>query len=58
MRDEILFGAVGVAGVVVMTVACFAFTGQNGTVLAAASGAIGTIIGLVLGRRSITGGGL
>jgi len=54
MRDEILLGAVGVAGVVVMTVACFYFTGTDGVILAAASGAIGTIIGLVLGRRSVS----
>lgn len=52
MRDEILLGAVGDAGVVVMTVACFYFTGQDGAILAAASGAIGTIIGVVLGRKS------
>lgn len=58
MRDEILLGVVAVAGVVVMTVACFYFTGQDGTILAAASGAIGTIIGVILGRKSSSAGGL
>lgn len=45
MRDEILLGALGVVGVIVMTVACFYFTGEDGTILAAASAAIGTILG-------------
>ena len=34
--------------IAVMTVACFAYTGQDGTILAAAAGAIGTVIGLIL----------
>lgn len=51
MRDEVILGALGVAGIVIMTVACFYFTGEDGTVLAAAAGAIGTVIGVVLGRE-------
>ena len=57
MRDEILLGIVGILVVAAMTVACFYFTGEDGTILAAASGAVGTIIGLVLGRRSLSTGG-
>ena len=52
MRGRILLGAIGVICVAAMTIACLAFTGENGTILAAAAGAIGTIIGLVLGRRT------
>lgn len=48
MRDEIVLGIVGVAAIAAMTVAAFYFTGTNGTLLATASGAIGTVIGLVL----------
>jgi len=58
MRDEIILGIAGVGGVVLMAVACMYLTGENGTILAAASGAIGTIIGLVLGRTSVSAGGL
>ena len=57
MRDEILLGAVGVVCVTAMTVACFYFTGHDGTILAAAAGAVGSIIGLVLGRKSVSIGG-
>lgn len=58
MRDEILLGLAGVTGVVIMAVACMYLTGEDGTILAAASGAIGTIIGLVLGRTTASAGGL
>jgi len=51
-RDAVILGAVGVLCVTAMTIACFYFTGQDGTVLAAAAGAIGTVIGVVLGRRT------
>ncbi|MBA7586864.1 hypothetical protein ES708_28871 [subsurface metagenome] len=54
MRDEILLVLAGVTGVVIMAVACMYFTGEDGTILAAASGTIGTIIGLVLGRTSVS----
>lgn len=57
MRDEIILGAVGVVAIAAMTVACFIFTGEDGTILAAAAGAIGTVIGLVLGRATVTAGG-
>ena len=57
MRDEILLGAVGVVCVAAMTIAAFYLTGENGTILAAAAGAIGSIIGVVLGRWSVTIGG-
>ena len=57
MRDEIILGAVGVVCVAAMTIAAFYFTGENGTILAAAAGSIGTIIGIVLGRASVTFGG-
>jgi len=35
-----------------MTVACFYFTGNDGSILAAASGAVGTIIGYVIKSRT------
>lgn len=56
LRDEILLGAVGVVCVTAMTIACFYFTGQDGTILAAAASAIGTVIGVVLGRKSLQTG--
>ena len=52
MRDEILLGVVAVAGVVVMTVSCFYFTGQDGAILAAASTAIGTILGYFIKAKT------
>jgi len=57
VRDEIILGAVGVVCVTAMTIACFYLTGQDGSILAAASGAVGTIIGVVLGRRTVSIGG-
>ena len=57
MKDEILLGAIGVACITVLAVACFYFTGEDGTILASAAGAIGTVIGVVLGRTSIAAGG-
>ena len=52
LRDEIVLGTVGICAICAMTIAAFYFTGENGTVLAAAAGAIGTVIGIVLGRAS------
>lgn len=51
MRDEIILGGLGVVCITAMTIACFYITGQDGTVLAAAAAAIGTVIGVVLGRE-------
>ena len=53
MRDEIFLGALGVACITVLAVACFYFTGEDGTILASAAGAIGTVIGVVLGRTTV-----
>lgn len=52
VRDAVILGSVGVVCVTAMTIACFYFTGQDGTILAAAASAIGTIIGVVLGRKT------
>lgn len=35
-----------------MTVSCFYFTGENGSILAAASGVVGTIIGYIIKGRT------
>lgn len=51
LKDRILLGALGVVCVTVLGVTYFLVTKQNGTILATCSGAIGTIIGLVLGRK-------
>jgi len=53
MRDEVILGTVAVVCITAMTIACFYITGQDGTVLAAAAGAIGTVIGVVLGRSEL-----
>lgn len=52
LRDEIALGIVGILCISAMTIAAFYFTGENGTILAAAAGSIGTIIGVVLGRAT------
>jgi len=57
VRDEILLGALGVICITVLAVACFYFTGEDGTILASAAGAIGTVIGVVLGRTTAMDGG-
>lgn len=53
MRDEVILGAVGVVCITALTVACFYFTGEDGAILAAAASAIGTVIGVVLGRTKL-----
>jgi len=53
LRDELLLGALGVICITILAFICFMVTGENGTVLAAASGAIGTVIGVVLGRQTM-----
>ena len=57
MRDELLLGAVGVVCITILAAVYFIVLKQNGTVLGAVCGSIGTIIGLVLGRRSVSIGG-
>jgi len=53
VRDELLLGALGVICITILAFVCFMVTGENGTVLGAAAGAIGTVIGVVLGRQSV-----
>jgi len=47
----VLLGAVGVVCITAMTIVCFITTGQDGTILAAAAGAIGSIIGGIIGYK-------
>ena len=52
MRDKILLGALGVVCVTVLGCVYMVVFKQNGTILVTVAGAVGTIIGLVLGRKT------
>ena len=51
-KGKVIFGSVAVVCVTALAVTTVVFTGTDGTVMATACGAIGTIVGYILGRKT------
>jgi len=50
---KVILGSVGVVCITALGIVYFIFVRQDGTVLATLSGAIGAIIGLILGKKVV-----